>query len=175
MTFSRSALTQTAQCSGQQTVRRYVQWTATRSAPRSSATESGGAIIAWQDKRSGSYDIYAQRVNGSGALQWSPPTGVSVCTAVFDQVNIAMVSDGERRSLAYVGRLSQQRRSRSCRYLHAERSMQQAYRNGLQTVLAYAHKQPHNMVRGSSATEAAARLLHGMTNARAIMTSTPSV
>ncbi len=60
---------------------------------------SGGAIIAWQDKRSGSYDIYAQRVNGSGALQWSPPTGVSVCTAVFDQVNIAMVSDGDGGAL----------------------------------------------------------------------------
>ena len=55
---------------------------------------SGGAIIAWQDKRSGSYDIYAQRVNASGVLQWSPSTGDSVCKVVFDQVNIAMVSDG---------------------------------------------------------------------------------
>ncbi len=30
-----------------------------------------GAIIAWQDARSGStYDIYAQRIDGSGAAQW---------------------------------------------------------------------------------------------------------
>ena len=60
---------------------------------------SGGAIIAWQDKRSGSYDIYAQRVNATGALQWSPSTGVPVCTAAFDQVNIAMVSDGNGGAL----------------------------------------------------------------------------
>ena len=54
----------------------------------------GGAIIAWQDKRSGSYDIYAQRVNAVGALQWSPSTDTPVCTAAFDQVNIAMIGDG---------------------------------------------------------------------------------
>ena len=60
---------------------------------------SGGAIIAWQDKRSGSYDIYAQRVNSSGVLQWSPATGDSVCKVVFDQVNIAMVSDGSGGAL----------------------------------------------------------------------------
>ena len=60
---------------------------------------SGGAIIAWQDKRSGSYDIYAQRVNASGVFQWSPATGDSVCKVVFDQVNIAMVSDGSGGAL----------------------------------------------------------------------------
>lgn len=54
---------------------------------------SGGAIVAWQDKRGGSYDIYAQRVNANGVLQWSPSTGTIVCTVVFDQVNIVMVSD----------------------------------------------------------------------------------
>ena len=60
---------------------------------------SNGAIIAWQDKRNGSYDIYAQRVNGSGVLQWTPSTGDSVCVVVFDQVNIAMVSDGSGGAL----------------------------------------------------------------------------
>lgn len=60
---------------------------------------NGGAIIAWQDKRNGSYDIYAQRVNASGALQWSPSTGDSICKVVFDQVNIAMVSDGNGGAL----------------------------------------------------------------------------
>jgi Secretion system C-terminal sorting domain len=60
---------------------------------------SGGAIIAWQDKRSGSFDIYAQHVNESGVLQWSPSTGDSVCTAAFDQVNIVMVSDGSGGAL----------------------------------------------------------------------------
>ena len=59
----------------------------------------GGAIIAWQDKRSGSYDIYAQHVDSNGVLQWSPSTGDSVCKAAFDQVNIAMVSDGSGGAL----------------------------------------------------------------------------
>jgi predicted lipoprotein with Yx(FWY)xxD motif len=54
----------------------------------------GGAIIAWYDYRSGSnYDIYAQRVNSSGAVQWTTD-GVPVCTAAFDQLDIAMIGDG---------------------------------------------------------------------------------
>ncbi len=86
-----------------------VQWTANGMAicsvdsdqvnPAIISDGSGGAIIAWQDKRSGSYDIYAQRVNASGVLQWSPSTGDSVCKVVFDQVNIAMVSDGSGGAL----------------------------------------------------------------------------
>jgi len=55
---------------------------------------SGGAIIAWYDYRNGGdYDIYAQRVNSSGAVQWTED-GVPVCTAAFDQFNIAMIGDG---------------------------------------------------------------------------------
>jgi beta propeller repeat protein len=86
-----------------------VQWTANGLAicaadsdqvsPAIISDGSGGAIIAWQDKRSDSYDIYAQRVNASGVLQWTPATGDSVCKAVFDQVNIAMVSDGSGGAL----------------------------------------------------------------------------
>jgi hypothetical protein len=60
---------------------------------------SGGAIIAWQDKRSGNYDVYAQRVNSNGAIQWNPSSGDSVCKVVFDQVNIVMVSDGNGGAL----------------------------------------------------------------------------
>jgi predicted lipoprotein with Yx(FWY)xxD motif len=54
---------------------------------------SNGAIIAWYDYRNGNYDIYAQRVNASGAVQWTLD-GVPVCTAAFDQFNIAMIGDG---------------------------------------------------------------------------------
>ena len=55
---------------------------------------SNGAIITWQDYRSGGdYDIYAQRVNGSGAVQWTLD-GVPVCTAAFDQFKVEMISDG---------------------------------------------------------------------------------
>lgn len=45
---------------------------------------SGGAVIVWQDQRSGSYDIYAQRINASGTALWAPD-GVAVCTASNDQ------------------------------------------------------------------------------------------
>lgn len=41
---------------------------------------SGGAIITWNDTRSGYFDIYAQRVDASGTVQWTTD-GVSVCTA----------------------------------------------------------------------------------------------
>jgi len=38
-----------------------------------------GAIAAWLDFRSGSWDVYAQRVNASGVLQW-PDTAVVICS-----------------------------------------------------------------------------------------------
>ncbi len=55
---------------------------------------SGGAIIAWESYRgSTTTDIFAQRVNSSGAVQWTL-NGVSVCVVVFEQDTIAMTSDG---------------------------------------------------------------------------------
>jgi hypothetical protein len=52
----------------------------------------GGAIVAWNDNRT-TNDIYAQRVNGSGAVQWAAD-GVSVCSATGDQYNSRITSDG---------------------------------------------------------------------------------
>ena len=46
---------------------------------------SGGAIITWEDYRSGTYDIYAQRINASGAVQWTAD-GVPISTAAGDQL-----------------------------------------------------------------------------------------
>ena len=54
---------------------------------------SGGAIIAWQDKRSGNQDVYAQRVNSSGQVQWTPD-GVAICSAAGDQQYPLLTSDG---------------------------------------------------------------------------------
>ncbi|MBK5286157.1 MAG: T9SS type A sorting domain-containing protein, partial [Bacteroidia bacterium] len=55
---------------------------------------SGGAIIAWQDKRFGNnFDIYAQRVNSSGAVQWTA-NGVIVCNAADNQSAIDMTNEG---------------------------------------------------------------------------------
>ncbi|BBJ24642.1 hypothetical protein [Candidatus Nitrotoga sp. AM1P] len=54
---------------------------------------SGGAIITWQDARSGTNDIYAQRINASGVVQWTAD-GVAISTAAEDQVNSTLTSDG---------------------------------------------------------------------------------
>ncbi len=54
---------------------------------------AGGAIFAWMDTRNGSQDIYTQRIDASGNLQWAT-NGVPVCTAAFNQYNPKLVSDG---------------------------------------------------------------------------------
>jgi len=54
---------------------------------------AGGAIVTWMDQRSGAYDIYAQKVNASGAAQWTTD-GVALCTATGDQESPQIVSDG---------------------------------------------------------------------------------
>jgi hypothetical protein len=81
-----------------------VQWTADGVAISSTAKDqdipqlisdgSGGAIIAWIDGQSGvNADIYAQRVNSAGAVQWIA-NGVAVSTAEIDQENPQLISDG---------------------------------------------------------------------------------
>jgi hypothetical protein len=56
---------------------------------------SGGAIVAWTDYRRGDFrcDVYAQRVDGSGAGLWTAG-GVAVCTAAEDQWCEAIAGDG---------------------------------------------------------------------------------
>jgi hypothetical protein len=58
------------------------------------ATDGGaGAIITWQDNRSGSGDVYAQRVRtGDGAPVWLAD-GNAICTAFNDQVVPEIISD----------------------------------------------------------------------------------
>jgi hypothetical protein len=53
----------------------------------------GGAIITWQDNRDGAYDIYAQRVNASGAVQWTTD-GIVVCNAGDSQMYPRIIPDG---------------------------------------------------------------------------------
>lgn len=40
--------------------------------------KAGGAIVTWQDSRSGNLDIYAQRIDAGGAVQWTA-NGVVMC------------------------------------------------------------------------------------------------
>ncbi len=55
---------------------------------------AGGAIITWHDYRSGTdYDIYAQKINTSGVVQWAG-NGVVISNATFDQTTATIVSDG---------------------------------------------------------------------------------
>lgn len=56
---------------------------------------SGGAYVSWQDKRTGTSDVYVHHVLSSGLLDsaW-PPSGLAVCTAVNDQVIPELASDG---------------------------------------------------------------------------------
>lgn len=56
---------------------------------------SGGAIITWHDYRNNGYlgsDIYAQRINGLGAIQWTAE-GKLVCSATNPQVRPRICSD----------------------------------------------------------------------------------
>jgi len=46
---------------------------------------SGGIIVAWQDSRSGAYDIYAQALNAAGATRWAAG-GIPLCNATGNQV-----------------------------------------------------------------------------------------
>jgi hypothetical protein len=57
------------------------------------ADGAGGAIVLWNDLRAGNSDIYAQRLNASGAAQWGA-NGVPVCSATDHQRFPLAVSDG---------------------------------------------------------------------------------
>ncbi|TAK54594.1 MAG: T9SS type A sorting domain-containing protein [Bacteroidetes bacterium] len=54
--------------------------------------ENGGAIIAWH-RFDGGYDIYAQRVNATGVVQWTD-RGIGVCTKESDQLEPRVAGDG---------------------------------------------------------------------------------
>jgi len=54
-------------------------WTGYQLAPMIVQDGSGGAVIAWQDYRNGSSEIYAQRVDGNGNLLWAIES-VPICT-----------------------------------------------------------------------------------------------
>lgn len=53
----------------------------------------GGVIVAWEDLRSGNYDVYAQRLDGTGAPSWAL-NGVVVASGTGDQNGVLMSQDG---------------------------------------------------------------------------------
>ncbi|NVM00774.1 MAG: hypothetical protein HWN67_00440 [Candidatus Helarchaeota archaeon] len=55
-----------------------------------------GAIIVWQDNRSGNWDIYAQRIYSNGFIQtanWET-NGIVICNASNNQTNPQLIPDG---------------------------------------------------------------------------------
>jgi hypothetical protein len=66
-----------------------------QSSPMIVSDGTGGAIVSWNDSRSGSYDIYAQHVLASGAVDpaW-PADGRLLCAATSSQVYPTIVADG---------------------------------------------------------------------------------
>lgn len=52
-----------------------------------------GAIVAWIDTRNGNNDIFAQQVDGNGAVHWLE-NGIPVCVAPDNQTYPAIASDG---------------------------------------------------------------------------------
>jgi hypothetical protein len=62
---------------------------------------AGGAIITWQDYQGGSsssWDIYAQRINASGSVRWTP-NGEAITFFIDDQQNPQITADGSGRAI----------------------------------------------------------------------------
>jgi len=62
--------------------------------PQSCSDGAGGVIITWNDYRSGSnWDVYAQRIDSAGEVQWSSD-GIAICTEINNQGTLQICSDG---------------------------------------------------------------------------------
>jgi hypothetical protein len=59
---------------------------------------NGGAIIAWQDSRNVDWDIYAQKLNSSGELQW-PSSSIPVFVGEGLQLDPILVTDGSNGAI----------------------------------------------------------------------------
>ena len=61
--------------------------------PRIVSDSAGGAIIAWEDNRHLTYDLYAQRINASGVVQWTAG-GRPMFVDAFYQDSLVMAANG---------------------------------------------------------------------------------
>ena len=68
-------------------------YTSDQSYPVLVSDGAGGAIIAWHDERESYYDVYAQRVNSTGHVQWTAD-GVRICSEDNAQMYPQIISDG---------------------------------------------------------------------------------
>ncbi len=62
--------------------------------PQICSDGAGGAIITWEDHRTGTnFDIYAQKIDSTGNLKWTV-NGTAICTENYDQLVPQICSDG---------------------------------------------------------------------------------
>jgi Secretion system C-terminal sorting domain len=67
--------------------------------PKIESDALGGAIITWQDKRNNvDYDIYAQRIDNNGVIQWTAD-GVVICNSINTQSNPRIEPDGSNGAI----------------------------------------------------------------------------
>lgn len=59
---------------------------------------NGGAIVAWQDSTINDWDVYSQKINSSGQIQWTPG-GMVVSSAIEIQSHPKNVPDGNGGSI----------------------------------------------------------------------------
>jgi len=61
--------------------------------PRIAGDGNGGAFITWEDYRSGNADIYLQQITSAAAITLTDG-GFAICTAINNQQNPMIISDG---------------------------------------------------------------------------------
>lgn len=62
--------------------------------PQICSDGAGGVFITWSDKRYGYSDIYAQKVNSKGNIQWQD-NGRVICSEEYKQQQVDICSDGK--------------------------------------------------------------------------------
>lgn len=70
-----------------------------QTAPALVTNGAGGAIVVWEDVRNGALDIYAQRINASGAVAWVA-SGVALTLAPDIQFGPVLAPDGAGGAIA---------------------------------------------------------------------------
>ncbi|MFX1571409.1 MAG: hypothetical protein ACFFB0_01560 [Promethearchaeota archaeon] len=64
-----------------------------RGEPKICSDGAGGAIIIWEEGFLSDLNIYAQRINSTGEIEWTP-TGEPICTKAENQEHPQICSDG---------------------------------------------------------------------------------
>lgn len=54
---------------------------------------AGGVILCWQDNRTGTFDIYIQKIDTNGNVKWTD-NGIKICTYNKSQISPQITADG---------------------------------------------------------------------------------